>query len=214
MKNIILPVCFILILIACRPAGSKKTSETYTASTYLNSEDSLIAALSNMPCDTLDCRANTYWEIVGKGQAILPYLIDHLTDTGPTPIYHGCKGGNLNIGELCYFAMTEIGSFPAFVVTNIQFDVVDMKSGWNCWSFYDYLFSDGNKTSYQKKASAFYQNSKFQFVPYPDSVITDCMRESSITGRFDWVEFIEKEKSDKGSPPLRLDEHISTTDSN
>lgn len=150
--------------------------------------DSLILKLAEMKTDTLDCSAAIYWEIVGKGKEYIPKLIESLTDTTPTNIYHGCKGGNLTIGELSYFALEEIGDFPAFVVTRIQFDVIKLMDGWRCWSFYNYLFNNHNKLEYQKKAKIFYQKSQFKFVPFPDSKITDCMRIYHIKGKYQFIE--------------------------
>lgn len=149
-------------------------------------KDSLIAELANMTTDTLDCNAETYWKIIGKGKPYIPLLIESLTDTTPTNIYHGCKKGNLNIGELSYFALEEIADFPAFVVTQIQFDVISIEDGWSCWSFYDYLFNDQNKKEYQTKVKSFYEKSEFEFVEYPDSLITECMKAYSIKGKLEW----------------------------
>ncbi len=95
-------------------------------------KDSLISELANMETDTLDCIADIYWQIIGKGKQYIPNLIESLTDTTPTNIYHGYKNGKLNIGELSYFALEEIGDFPAFVVTQIQFDIIEIKDGWHC----------------------------------------------------------------------------------
>ncbi|TRZ42162.1 hypothetical protein DMZ48_14105 [Robertkochia solimangrovi] len=151
-------------------------------------KDSLIAKLATMETDTLDCSADVYWQIIGKGKSYIPKLIGSLTDTTPTNIYHGCKKEKLNIGELSYFALEEIGDFPAFIVTQIQFDVIQINNGWHCWSFYDYLFDNRNKKEYQNKVKAFYEKSQFEFVEYPDSVITDCMKEYSIKGKLKWKE--------------------------
>lgn len=151
-----------------------------------STKDSLIAELANMDTDTLDCTADAYWQIVGKGKSYIPKLIEGLTDTTPTNIYHGCKGASLNIGELCYFALEAIGDFPVFAVTKIQFDVIDIKDNWHCWSFYEYLFDDQNKKEFQDMMRTFYEKSQFKFEKYPDSVITDCMRNYSINGKYRW----------------------------
>ena len=98
-----------------------------------------------METDTLDCSAEVYWQIIGKGASYIPKLIESLIDTTPTHIYHGCKEENLNIGEVSYFALEEIGDFPAFMVTQIQFDLMEMHNGWGCWNFYEYLFDNRNK---------------------------------------------------------------------
>lgn len=150
-------------------------------------KDSLIAELANMKTDTLDCSADVYWKIIGKGKSYIPKLIESLTDTTSTSIYHGCKEGKLNIGELSYFALEEIGDFPTFVVTQIQFDFIEIKDGWRCESFYDYLFDDNNKKEYQDMVRAFYEKSLFEFDEFPDSLITHCMRDYSINGKYRWI---------------------------
>ena len=188
-----------LFLLGCAGQNSKSgqdkkednTVATQDHSTDINvsvTKDSLIAELVNMKTDTLDCSADIYWKIIGKGKSYIPKLIESLTDTTSTNIYHGCKNGKLNIGELSYFALEEIGDFPAFVVTQIQFDVIEIKDGWHCWSFYDYLFDNTNKKEYQEKVKSFYEKSQFEYVEYPDSVITDCMKENSIKGKYKWKE--------------------------
>lgn len=181
----------ILIIFSCTNTTENK-SEIKTEETEIISKvsnDPLIAKLAKMETDTLDCSADVYWEIVGKGKAYIPKLIESLIDTTSTNIYHGCKSKNLNIGELSYFALEEIGDFPAFVVTKIQFDVISInEDGWSCWSFYDYFFDDKNKVHYQSKVKSFYEKSKFEFEEHPDSIITNCMKKYSINGRYKWKE--------------------------
>jgi hypothetical protein len=150
-------------------------------------KDSLIAELANMETDTLDCSAKVYWQIVGTGKSYIPNLIKHLTDTTSTNIFHGCKNEKLNLGELSYFALEEIIDFPTYLVTQIQFDTFILKDGWSCWSFYDYLFEGtDNKKDYQDKVKSFYEKSKFEFVVYPDSLISKCMEKYSISGKYRW----------------------------
>ncbi|WP_430404752.1 hypothetical protein [Fluviicola sp.] len=151
--------------------------------------DSLILKLAEMKTDTLDCSADAYWQIIAKGKEYIPKLIAALTDTTPTSIYNLCKGGNLNIGDLCYFALEEIGDFPAYIVTRIQFDVIEVKDNWSCWSFYEYLFDNRNKLEYQEKAKTFYEKSTFKFVKFPNSKMTDCMKMYNITGRYKFIEY-------------------------
>jgi hypothetical protein len=186
-----------LLLFSCASQSSEKVqvnseneivenTESKLVQNFSITKDSLIAELANMKTDTLDCSADVYWKIIGKGKAYIPTLIESLTDTTPTNIYHGCKKEKLNIGELSYFALEEIADFPAFVVTQIQFDVIEINDGWHCWSFYDYLFDNRNKPEYQEKVKTFYEKSQFEFIEYPDSVITNCMKENSIKGKYKW----------------------------
>ncbi len=178
----------IVLFFSCTHQDFEKGEDQKIVINLSVTKDSLIAELAKMETDSLDCSADAYWQIISKGKAYIPILIESLTDTTLTNIYHGCKNEKLNIGELSYFALQEIGDFPAFVVTKIQFDVINMKDGWNCSSFYDYLFDNKNKKEYQHKVKTFYQKSQFEFYEYPDSVITDCMRNFSIKGKYEWIE--------------------------
>jgi hypothetical protein len=88
----------------------------------------MVDSLSRVPflySDTLDCNANLYWRIVARGEEAIPYLIAKLTDTLPTNIKFHCKKGRLNVGEVSYFAIHEIGYFPMFLVTQMQFDLFE-----------------------------------------------------------------------------------------
>lgn len=181
------------LLFAC--VGSKKKTQHKSISKeviieWQNAEnDSLIATLANMKTDTLDCSAEAYWKIISKGKAMIPSLIEHLTDTTPTNIYHGCKNDKLNIGELSNFALEQIIDFPTYTVTEIQFDTVILKDGWHCWSFYDYLFkSNKNRKYYQDKVKAYYTNNVFdetyEYHTIPDSLNTNCRKKYNITGMY------------------------------
>lgn len=178
-----------LILFSCLISCANQNADNRNQKIGNNisfAHDSLIIKLANMKTDTLDCSANIYWQIIGKGKSIIPNLIESLTDTTQTNIYHGCKTEKLNIGELSYFALEEIVGFPTFVVTKIQFDVIQIKDEWHCWNFYNYLFDNRNKKEYQEKVKAFYEKSQFESVGYPDSLLTECMKENLIKGKYKW----------------------------
>jgi hypothetical protein len=66
----------------------------------------------------------------------------------------------LDVGEVSYFALSQIMFLPAFLITNIRFDVF---YGKGCWSFFDYLFYDDNKSHYQQKLRDWYANNKYQY---------------------------------------------------
>ena len=151
---------------------------------YIVSKDSLISQLAEMKTDTLDCSADVYWKIVKRGKESIPLLIESLTDTTITNIYDHCKKGNLNVGEVSYFALEEIAEFPAFVVTHIQFDVITD----GCWSFYDYLYNNKNKPEYQKLVRIFYQSNIYKYDEFKKTELTDCHKKYGITGKYKWKE--------------------------
>lgn len=150
-------------------------------------KDSLIALLATMTADTFDCTADIYWKIIQRGKSSIPLLIESLIDTRMTNIYDNCKHGKLNVGEVSYFALQEIAEFPAFLVTQIQFDVVVN----NCWNFYDYFFDNKNKQAYQKMVRDFYdtyKTTKYVFVKYDEKELNKCHRFYKIEGKLRWTE--------------------------
>src|SRR4030095_9482030 len=74
----------------------------------------MVDSLKYLKHDTLDCNADIYWRIVAQGDKAIPFLIDNLNDTTQTNISFHCKQTKLNVGELSYFALQQIGEFPAF----------------------------------------------------------------------------------------------------
>jgi hypothetical protein len=87
----------------------------------------------------------------------------------------------LNIAEVSNAALNEIAEFPAFLVTHIQFDVVDENG---CWSFYEYFYDNVNKPAYQKMVRTFYQTSTYDFIPYKKSELNGCYKKYNIKGSY------------------------------
>lgn len=143
--------------------------------------DSLINLLRTMNANSLDCNAVVYWEIIKRGKASIPFLIESLTDTTMTNVYNKCKRGKLNVGEVSYFALEEIAEFPAFTVTHIQFDLIKQDG---CWSFYDYLFDNKNKYDYQKMWRNFYNTNKYVYVRFNKRELTTCRKKYNIEGKY------------------------------
>jgi hypothetical protein len=192
MKNyILLLILFPLLHTACqRHERYENISKYYDAKSateikkYENEIDSLISLLPEMNTDTLDCRADIYWKIIKRGKASIPFLIENLTNTTETNIRHHCKNTNLNIGEVCYFALQELSEFPEFMVTKIQFDIIDVNG---CWNFYEYLFDDKNKAELQKKVRDFYTTNQFEFKKIDDDKLNECHKRFQIEGKYYWI---------------------------
>lgn len=150
----------------------------------LNTENPLFE-LTQLKTDDLDCSADAYWKLVSKGKESITALMEGLTDTTPTTIYHPCKEARLTVGDLCYLALEEIADFPAYAVTHIQFCTVEIREdGTTCPSYYDYIFENGNKADYQKKAKEFYEKATYRFENYSKSELTDCRKTHGITGKY------------------------------
>jgi hypothetical protein len=190
MKNLI--IIFAIFLLGCSDTDSNKADSTVdkilladNSADFGKSKDSLISQLPEMKSDSLDCNADIYWRIIRRGKASIPLLIENLTDTTMTNIYDHCKKGKLNIAEVSYFALEELAEFPAFVVTQIQFDVIDEHG---CWSFFDYFFDNKNKKAYQKKVKDFYNSNKYVFVKFDTKDLNDCRKKYKIDGKLKWKE--------------------------
>jgi hypothetical protein len=165
-----------IFLLGCAMTDSRKVDNkpsTYNSVDFEKSRDSLISLLPNMKSDSLDCSADIYWRIIKRGKESIPLLIESLTDTTMTNVYNHCKNDKLNVGEVSYFALEEIAEFPAFVVTQIQFDVID---GHGCWNFFYYLFDNKNKKEYQKKVRDFYASNKYIYAKFSTKELNDCRK--------------------------------------
>ena len=67
---------------------------------------SMIDSLKYLKSDSLDCSADLYWRIIAKGNDVIPFLIDKLTDTTSTNIKSDCKKIKLNVVEVSYEALS------------------------------------------------------------------------------------------------------------
>lgn len=150
---------------------------------------SMVDSLQYVKADTLDCSADLYWRIIATGDKAIPFLIEKLTDTTPTRIRWICKKTNLNVGEVAQLALVEIGQFPAFVITNIQFDFVEVfENGEGCWSFYIFFFMNENKARYQKDVRSWYEKEKSKFWVYKilRKDLTECQKRYGIDSYYRW----------------------------
>ncbi len=152
---------------------------------------SMVDSLQYLKADTLNCSADLYWRIVAKGDKAIPFLIDKLTDTTGTNIKYHCKKTRLNVGEVAQFALTQIGYFPAFLITKLQFDVIIIDEiGEGCWSFYDFFFINSNKVRYQRDIKKWYekQKSKYKAEKISKTKQTECQKRFGIDTYYRWTE--------------------------
>jgi hypothetical protein len=151
----------------------------------------MVDSLRGLTADTLDGRAGLYWRIIAQGPRAIPYLMDRLIDVTPTRVRFHCKKTTLNVGEVAYFALEEIASFPAFLVTHQQFDLIEIdETGDGCWSFLDYLFVNANKPEYQRKVKEWYaiNRTHYKAIMIPAKDRTACKRQYHITTYYKWKE--------------------------
>jgi hypothetical protein len=151
----------------------------------------MVDSLQYLKADTLDCKAELYWRIISKGDRAIPFLINKLTDTTQTAVKFHCKKTTLNVGEIAQFALTQIADFPAFLVTQLQFDVIVIDdTGEGCWSFYDFLFINSNKLRYQTDVKNWYdkQKSKYKAEKISKKEQTGCQKRYGIDTYYRWTE--------------------------
>lgn len=151
----------------------------------------MVDSLQYLNADTLDCKADLYWRIIFIGDKAIPFLIDKLTDTTQTKIKFHCKRTRLNVGEIAQFALTQIATFPYFLITKIQFDYFYCdETGQFCSSFDDYFFINTNKLRYQSKLKNWYAKQKAKYKPVKISVEkqTECQKQYRINKYYHWTE--------------------------
>lgn len=132
--------------------------------------DSLILELEFLDQDGYTKDSSAYWELVKIGEPAIPYLIENITNNTRTKCSSICReDGTLTIGDISYSALNKIADFPAFLVTGIQFCVIDMNG---CGSFSEYLYNDENKEHLQSKCRDFYNRVSFKTVKLDSIEIT------------------------------------------
>jgi hypothetical protein len=144
----------------------------------------MVDSLQYLNPHTLNCSADLYWRIIAKGDKVIPFLIDKLTDITSTSISSPCKKTKLNVAEISYEALTEIAYFPMYLMTGIQFDIIHN----DCWNFYDYFYKNENKKEFQKMVQDWYlkekKNYKVKFIS--KKKLSDCKKKYKITKYYDW----------------------------
>jgi hypothetical protein len=143
---------------------------------------SLVDSLQYMKSDSLDCSADIYWRTIAQGEKAIPYLIEKLTDTTSTSVKGYCKSTRLNVGDIAWFALNQIG-VPVYVVIQMQFCIV---GAGGCWSFYDYLFENANKISIRKKVTKWYAINRTRFRAKKISQRNACQLKYDIRKYFRW----------------------------
>ena len=174
-----------LILEEVRPYRLKKTKSP------------LIASLASMEVwgtgwdikrSAPDCSAKEFWEIVGRGRAIVPKLIRSLTDPTPTNVESPCKEEPLTVGELAYLALDEIIELRATILYLPQVCIIDgvrdplTGEMAQCDPMLNDFFTDWKKDIFQLNVKGYYRASNFIYTQYPEDKLTQCQIENSIDG--------------------------------
>lgn len=110
---------------------------------------------------------STFWEIT-KDKAILPYLIDRISDTTLTNAPVSYFGGNYTIGDVCVTAIeTLIHDLPTvYLITNNE-KLIDEKGYGVYW---DYVRSGvSNRKDFQKRVKSWVKKNKNNLVWIEDN---------------------------------------------
>ena len=139
-----------------------------------------------------DCSAKEFWEIVGRGRAIVPKLIRSLTDLTPTNVESPCKEDPLTVGELAYLALDEIIEliptrlYAAQICTKRSVrDPLTGELAW-CEPMTDAFFKDWYKDIFQLNVKGYYRVSNFIYTQHPEDTLTQCQIENSIDGYWEY----------------------------
>jgi hypothetical protein len=101
-----------------------------------------------------------FWKIVKRGREAVPYLIELLDSTSYSRIRTTCATTNLNIGHLAFLLINHICSFPVFLETHMQFDVILDGCPWGD-GFMDYF--DRDPVAFKKLAAPWYKRNNSSF---------------------------------------------------
>jgi hypothetical protein len=112
---------------------------------------------SSLPYD-IGCGSKIFWTVVQQKEAIIPLLIDNLTDTTTTPAYVPNLGGQYAVGDVAYFALNEIiDGIPTFKLLGVRFD----KHGCGFCAYWNHLRADlKNRERFQKAVRQWYNKNK------------------------------------------------------
>lgn len=190
-------ILLIAILLSCQEEEKRSsygpanidliTNDTNTIkNTFRKSKDPLISRFPEIKTREIDSNSTVYWQMVKKGKAAIPALIDGLTDTTETNIYDKCKKGNLNIGELCFYTLIQIADFPPAAVTDMQFCTFDPNG---CSGFDSYLLDNSMKPKFQEKVKTFYAENYYHFDTFKDTELNASQKKYGIRGRYNLVHY-------------------------
>ena len=101
------------------------------------------------------CGDIIFWEVVKKGQKIIPLLIEKLNDTTEIKVFVPNFGGKYTVADASYIAMTEIiVGIPTFELLGVDFD----KDGCGYCSYWFHLRKKPeNRVKFQKAVDTWYK---------------------------------------------------------
>lgn len=131
-----------------------------------------LAYVTDMPyiCESelpyaIGCGSKIFWEVVQKKEAIIPFLIDKLTDTTTTEAYVPNLGGKYAVADVAYFALNEIiDGIPTFDLLGVAFDA----QGCGFCSYWNYLREDmEHRKGFQSSVKEWYNTNKPNLIWVP-----------------------------------------------
>lgn len=131
--------------------------------------------VADMPysCESADgCGDNIFWRVVQQKQAIIPLLINKLSDTTTTSAVVPNFGGQWTVGDIAYSALKEIiQDIPTFELLGVKFD----QAGCGYCSYWDHLRkSRQNRIRFQAAVRSWYNNHKQNLIWVVSNDFTTC----------------------------------------
>lgn len=104
------------------------------------------------------CGDSHFWNVVRQKQAIVPFLIEKISDTTEIEVFVPNFGGYYSIGDVAYTAMTEIiHGIPTFKLLGVKFD----KHGCGYCAYWNHVRENPlQRLKFQKKVRQWYERNK------------------------------------------------------
>jgi hypothetical protein len=145
--------------------------------------------VTDMPyiCETENspgCGDKIFWRVVQQKQAIIPLLIDKLSDPTTTSAVVPNFGGQWTVGDIAYSALQEIiQGIPTFELLGVKFDQV----GCGYCFYWDHLRkSRQNRIRFKAAVRSWYNRNKQNliWVTSNDFITCDCRGQHPNGGHF------------------------------
>jgi hypothetical protein len=112
------------------------------------------------------CGSEVFWKTVQQKEVIIPFLIGKISDSTTTKAYVPNLGGQYAVGDIAYFALTEIiDGIPTFELLGVEFD----KQGCGFCSYWNYVREDiKNRRRFERSVRKWYKDNKSRLIWVPN----------------------------------------------
>lgn len=131
------------------------------------------------------CGDSHFWEVVKQKQAIIPFLLEKLSDTTQTEVFVPNFGGLYTVGDVAYTALEEIvHGIPTFKLLGRKFDT----HGCGYCVYWSHLRKNPqNRLRFQRKVRKWYEQHKANLVWVNSNEFStcDCFGQHPNSGHFE-----------------------------